>query len=87
IRRAESGIRAWACRVGEYYQQLDGAYGGLWRRNDRAPQMLAGIGFAIQGLYEGSYYRRTPASRDPALAWLFEGVDGETLGDHGLFGG
>lgn len=87
IRRAESGIRAWACRVGEYYQQLDGAYGGLWRRNDRAPQMLAGIGFAIQGLYEGSYYRRTPASRDPALSWLFEGVDGETLGDHGLFGG
>ncbi|QCI66304.1 N,N-dimethylformamidase beta subunit family domain-containing protein [Phreatobacter stygius] len=87
IRRAESGIRAWACRVGEYYQQLDGAYGGLWRRNDRPPQMLAGIGFAIQGLYEGSYYRRTAESRDPAMSWLFEGVGGDILGDYGLFGG
>ena len=46
IRRAESGIRGWASRVGEYYQQLDGAYGAFWRRNDRPPQMLAGIGFA-----------------------------------------
>ena len=87
IRRAESGIRAWACRVGEYYQQLDGAYGGLWRRNDRAPQMLAGIGFAIQGLYEGSFYRRTPESRHADFAWLFEGVRGDVIGDYGLFGG
>lgn len=87
IRRAESGIRAWACRVGEYYQQLDGAYGGLWRRNDRAPQMLAGIGFAIQGLYEGSFYRRTPESRHADLAWLFEGISGDIVGDYGLFGG
>jgi N,N-dimethylformamidase beta subunit-like protein len=87
IRRAESGIRAWACEPGEYYNQLDGAYGGLWRRNGRPPQALAEIGFAVQGLFEGSYYRRTAASADPAVAWMFAGVEGEILGDYGLSGG
>ena len=33
LRRAEGGIRAWAAEPGEYYHQLDGQYGGLWRRN------------------------------------------------------
>ncbi len=28
VRRAESGIRAWAAEPGEYYNQFDGAYGG-----------------------------------------------------------
>ena len=87
IRRAESGIRAWAAEPGEYYNQLDGAYGGLWRRNGRPPQVLAEIGFAVQGLFEGSPYRRTPASADPAVAWIFDGVEADTFGDFGLSGG
>jgi N,N-dimethylformamidase len=87
IRRAESGIRAWACEPGEYYNQLDGAYGGLWRRNGRPPQALAEVGFAVQGLFEGSYYRRTARSAEPSLAWMFADVEGETLGDYGLSGG
>ena len=87
IRRAESGIRAWAAEPGEYYNQLDGAYGGLWRRNGRPPQALAEIGFAVQGLFEGSVYRRSPESHDPALAWIFEGVEGDVFGGFGLSGG
>src|SRR5436190_14275531 len=87
IRRAEGGIRAWACRPGEYYQQLDGAYGGLWRRNDRPPQTVAGVGFVVQGPYEGSAYRRTPESYQPDVAWIFDGVKSELIGEHGLFGG
>jgi N,N-dimethylformamidase len=87
IRRAEGGIRAWACEPGEYYQQLDGAYGGLWRRNGRAPQALAGIGFVIQGTYEGSAYRRTTDSYRSDVAWVFEGVQNEMVGDYGMFGG
>ena len=58
VRRAEGGIRAWPAEPGEAYHQLDGGYGGLWRRNGRPPQMLAGVGFTAQGLFEGSYYRR-----------------------------
>jgi N,N-dimethylformamidase len=87
IRRGEGGIRAWAAESGEYYNQLDGTYGGLWRRNGRPPQKLAGVGFSGQGKFEGSYYRRLPASHDPAVAWIFAGVADEKLGDFGLSGG
>lgn len=87
VRRAEGGIRAWAADPGEGFQALDGQYGGLWRRNGRAPQALACVGFSGQGLFEGSYYRRTPASEDPAVSWVFDGVEEELLGNYGLSGG
>lgn len=87
VRRAEGGIRAWASEPGEYYNQLDAEYGGLWRRNGVAPQVVGGVGFVVQGNFEGSYYVRTPASDDPELAWLFEGIDDRKLGDFGLSGG
>jgi N,N-dimethylformamidase len=87
LRRAEGGIRAWAAEPGEYYHQTDGAYGGLWRRNRRPPQMLAGVGFSGQGLFEGTHYRVLPAARDPRHAWVFESVEGETFGGYGLSGG
>jgi N,N-dimethylformamidase len=78
-RRAEGGGRA-----GEYFQALDGGYGGLWRRNGRPPLILCGVGFSAQGLFEGSYYRRMPGAADPRAAWIFEGIDDEILGDFGL---
>jgi N,N-dimethylformamidase len=87
VRRAEGGIRAWAAEPGEYFMSLDGQYGGLWRRNGRPPQKLAGVGFTSQGPFEGSYYRRLPASRDPRASWIFDGVLDEILGDFGLSGG
>jgi N,N-dimethylformamidase len=87
LRRAEGGIRAWAAEPGEYYHQLDGQYGGLWRRNRRPPQMLAGVGFSGQGKFEGTHYRRLPASFDPEFAWMFAGIEGDIIGDYGLSGG
>ena len=87
VRRAEGGIRAWAAEPGEYFHALDGGYGGLWRRNGRPPQMLCGVGFSAQGLFEGSYYRRMPDAADPRAAWIFEGIDDEIIGDFGLSGG
>ena len=87
IRRGEGGIRAWAADPGEYYNAFDGAYGGLWRRNGRAPQVLAGVGFSSQGDHDGGPYKRTPASYDPEVAWIFEGVEGDLIGDFGLAGG
>jgi N,N-dimethylformamidase len=93
IRRAEGGIRAWAAESGEYFHQLDGTLGGLWRRNGRPPQMLCGVGFSGQGKFEGSHYRRMPGAADPRAAWIMEGVamdqhgDGETFGGFGLSGG
>ncbi|MGI9420894.1 MAG: N,N-dimethylformamidase beta subunit family domain-containing protein [Geminicoccaceae bacterium] len=87
IRRAESGIRAWAAEPGEYYNAFDGAYGGLWRRNGRPPQALAGVGFSAQGQFEGSCYRRKVSADDPDVGWIFSGIDDEILGDFGLSGG
>ncbi|MEX0286698.1 MAG: N,N-dimethylformamidase beta subunit family domain-containing protein [Paracoccaceae bacterium] len=87
LRRAEGGIRAWSADTGEYYHQLDGAYGGLWRRNGRPPQSIGGVGFSAQGLFTGSYYRRTDDSHAPDLSWVFDGVDESPLGDYGLSGG
>ena len=87
IRRAEGGIRAWAAEPGEYYNAFDGQYGGLWRRNGRPPQQLAGVGFSSQGGFEGSYFRRTVGGEDPRAAWILEGINEEILGNFGLSGG
>ncbi len=84
IRRAEDGIRAWAAEPGEYYNAFDGGYGGLWRRNARAPQELVGIGFAAQGEFVGDPYKRI--CKEPDLEWIFEGIEDEILGDFGFSG-
>lgn len=87
IRRAEGGLRAWASEAGEYYHAFDGTYGGTWRCNARPPQQLVGVGYSTQGAFEGTYYRRHPESRRPEVAWIFDGVDGDVIGDFGLNGG
>lgn len=84
IRRAEDGIRAWAAEAGEYYNAFDGTYGGLWRRNGRAPQELVGIGFTAQGEFFGDPYRRV--NTDPDYDWVFDGIDGEIFGEFGYSG-
>ena len=87
VRRAEGGLRAWAAETGEYYSGFTGEYGGTWRRNARPPNTLVGIGYTCQGEFEGTYYRRTPASRNGKAAWIFDGIDDEIIGDFGLCGG
>ena len=84
IRRAEDGIRAWAAEPGEYYNAFDGTYGGLWRRNGRAPQALVGVGFAAQGNFFGDPYKRV--CRDSAFDWVFDGIDEDIIGDFGFSG-
>ena len=86
IRRGEGGIRIWAAEPGEYYNSLDGEYGGLWLRNGRPPQKLAGVGFTAQGDFQGTYYRRNP-NLPSEYQWVFEGIDDDILGDFGLSGG
>jgi len=49
--------------------------------------MLCGVGFSAQGLFEGSYYRRMPGAADPRAAWIFDGIEDETIGNFGLSGG
>jgi N,N-dimethylformamidase len=87
VRRAEGGVRAWAAEPGEYHHSFTGEYGGLWRRNGRAPQRLAGVGFISQGFDKCSYYRRLPAAADPRVAWMFDGIDEELIGNFGFLQG
>jgi len=84
VRRAEGGVRAWDAEPGEAHHSFTGEYGGLWRRNARAPQRLVGVGFISQGFDRCSYYRRLPAAADPRIAWAFKGIEDEILGDFGV---
>lgn len=88
IRRGEAGVRAWQGLPGETTHATTGEKGGLWRNRGRAPQKLFGTGFASEG-YSGSYwYERMPDADDPAVAWIFDGVDRDgRIGDFGLVGG
>jgi len=84
IRRPEGGIRAWASEPGEAYNAFDGTYGGLWRRNGRAPQELVGIGFTAQGNFYGHAYERK--CFDSKFDWIFKGIKDRKLGDFGFSG-
>jgi N,N-dimethylformamidase len=87
VRRAEGGVRAWDADPGEAFHSFTGEYGGLWRRNARAPQRLVGVGFISQGFDKCSYYRRTSQADDPRVGWMFAGIDGDVIGDFGVLQG
>src|SRR5260370_27389553 len=59
VRRSEDGTRAWDAEVGEYYHSFTGEYGGLWRRQNRAPHAPAGGGVLHPGLSLSPHYRPT----------------------------
>jgi N,N-dimethylformamidase len=86
VRRCEVG-NGWITAPGEAFHAFNGEYGGLWRRIGRAPQQLAGVGFASEGFDCCSYYRRLPDSFDPRAAFIFEGIEDDIIGDFGLIGG
>lgn len=83
--RRSGGTQAWTANVGEEIHATTGEQGGVWRQRGRAPQRLTGVGFTSQGGGRAQPYRRTPASHDPRVAWMFEGIgDGEPIGEDGL---
>jgi N,N-dimethylformamidase len=85
LRRGVAGTRAWESLPGEYYHSTTGEPGGLWRLRGRGPQRTVGVGFAAQGWGGACGYRRLPASFDPRVAFVFEGIgDDEVIGDFGF---
>ncbi len=88
MRRCESGIRPWQAQPGEYYHQSDGKLGGMWRFLGRDMAAVSGTSMVAQGFDASTYFKRTPESDDPRVAWAFAGIDyDERLGDFGLVGG
>ncbi len=87
LRRAEDGVRNWQTGPGESYHAWGGEYGGMWRRQGRAPNEICGIGFAAQGFEKATYFVRDPGADSSRAAWILEGVPGERIGTSGLGGG
>jgi N,N-dimethylformamidase len=87
LRRAEDGVRNWQTEHGENYHAWGGEYGGLWRRQGRAPNELVGVGFAAQGFDKATHYVRDPDALESRAAWILDGVDDELIGTSGLGGG
>ena len=65
----------------ERHHSMTGEQGGTWRNRGRGPHALVGIGTAGAGFDRGSPYRREPDGDDPRAAFIFEGIDGELIGD------
>lgn len=87
VRRGDFGTRTYTIPGGEHVNSLDGRRGGLWRSRGMSCNTLFGIGFSAQGTGPGVPYRRTEASRDSGLAWMFTGVSEDLIGEHGFGGG
>jgi len=87
LRRAEDGVRNWQTGPGESYHAWGGEYGGMWRRQGRAPNEICGIGFAAQGFDKATYFVRDPAVDSSRAAWILDGVPDERIGTSGLGGG
>ncbi len=66
----------------ERYHSTTGEPGGTWRNRGRPPNLLVGVGTAGAEFGAGVPFHRMPASRDPRVAFIFEGVgDDEPIGD------
>jgi N,N-dimethylformamidase len=88
LRRSEDGIRYRDEEPGEYYLELTGEYGGLWRRLGMPPQAVVGVGTIACGFDVSGYYRRTEDSFGPRASFIFKGIGAdEIVGDFGFLGG
>lgn len=88
VRRAEGGARYWDEVPGEYHHAFSGELGGLWRRVGPAPEQVVGVGTRGIGFERSAPYRRTEASRDPRVAFMFEGLaEDAPIGDTGYVAG
>ena len=87
-RRTQDGIPPMRCEPGEHFHSLDGSLSGRWRSSGRPPNRLIGVGFTAQGMDISGYYRRTAASTDARVRFIFDGVGAdEVIGDFGICGG
>ncbi|MCV7059454.1 N,N-dimethylformamidase beta subunit domain protein [Mycolicibacterium vaccae] len=81
IRRRGPATRMWEPEPGEAHLSSTGELGGLWRFRGRGPHTWIGAGHTAETSGTGRPYRRTEQSYDPEVSFVFEGVDGDTIGD------
>lgn len=85
VRRGYGGTRPWESEPGELHHSTTGEHGGHWRGRGQIPNRFTGVGTSSEGADGCSVgYRRLAASHDPRVAFIFDGVDDEVIGDFGL---
>ena len=87
VRKQDSwkAITALGVEAGEERHSTTGERGGSWRGARNGPETLFGVGYTSQGFCQARPYRRQPASFDPRVAFIFEGIgEDELIGDFGL---
>jgi N,N-dimethylformamidase len=65
----------------ERHHSMTGEPGGTWRNRGRGPHTIVGVGTAGAGFDRGSPYQRQPDSDDPRVAFIFEGIEDQLIGD------
>jgi N,N-dimethylformamidase len=85
VRRGRTGTGLWMSDVGEDYLGFSGEMGGICRDIGRPPHRLVGVGFIAQG-HDDAHYRILPEARCSRAAFLLNGIDGDIVGDFGIFG-
>jgi N,N-dimethylformamidase len=83
-RRGFAAQRNWTSHPAETLHSSTGEQGGAWLHRARSSRELFGVGMCAAGWGAASGYERTETSRDPEVAFAFEGVADERLGDEGL---
>lgn len=86
VRRPDAP-RLWAPDVSQGHHTFTGEPAGTWTGLGRAAQQLVGVGFITQGFDACSYYRRSDESHDERVAFMFDGIDDDIIGDFGLLQG
>jgi N,N-dimethylformamidase len=69
---------------GEEHHSQTGTRGGYWKARGKGSETWLGVGSSSQGWAQAEPYHRTEESYDPAVAWIFDGVDDEEFGGFGL---
>lgn len=83
IRRDNSGTRCWNAPPGERTHVYGHMPGGLWRWRGRGPNTLLGVGFAAEGWNRARPFHRQPASFEGPCSVWFQGIESDTIGQHG----
>jgi N,N-dimethylformamidase len=78
----------WRVNHAEAASSTSGLPTGMWRNIGRPENALTGVGFITQGFDACTSYRRTGASTDARVAWIFDGLAAdEPIGDFGILMG
>jgi N,N-dimethylformamidase len=84
LRRGPSECgRTWDGPLAEQALSLTGEPGGFLRHRGKGEFSLIGGAISLMGFGRARPFQRTPASHDPALSWLFEGVHSTEFGTEG----